>query len=77
MPPVARAARLRGAPNFLPFQVKKIGLPVSPFGGSRLSEQGARRLKGLRRFSPDKRASDFPETLASSSVRSSLTQAGP
>jgi hypothetical protein len=50
---------------------------VSRFGGLRLSEQGTRRLEELRRFLGEKRASDFPETLAQLLIRPSLIQAEP
>ena len=51
---------------------------VGPFGSLRLSEQGARRMEeGLRLFFTEKRASEFPETLAQLLVRLSLLQAEP
>ena len=50
---------------------------VGPFGSLRFSEQGARRMEGLRLFFTEKRASEFPETLAQLLVRLSLIQAEP
>ena len=50
---------------------------VGPFGGLRFSEQGARRPEVLRLFFTEKRASEFPETLAQLLVRPSLIQAEP
>ena len=51
---------------------------VGPFGSLRLSEQGARSMEeGLRLFFTEKRASEFPETLAQLLIRPSLIQAEP
>ena len=50
---------------------------IGPFDSLRLSEQGVRRMEGLRLFFTEKRASEFPETLAQLLVRLSLLQAEP